>query len=98
MRDQSAYLNQVLQRYSDTISGLFYGHVHQEQFAEGYSNDSEKTAITANLAAFIAPAITPGGTRWVAKIFARSHRGLKSFFQEDIDHIAFTTLIPIRTT
>lgn len=29
LRDQSNYINQVVQRYSSTISGLFFGHTHR---------------------------------------------------------------------
>ena len=59
MRDQSAYFDQVVQRYKNTIAGQFYGHTHADEFAIGYSNYSERTAENAVSIAMIGPAMTP---------------------------------------
>ncbi|KAI0732101.1 sphingomyelin phosphodiesterase [Fomitopsis betulina] len=59
MRDQSAYFDQVVQRYRDTIAGQFYGHTHADEFAVGYANYSERTSENAVSVAMIGPAMTP---------------------------------------
>lgn len=59
MRDQSAYFDQVVQRYRTTIAGQFYGHTHADEFAVGYANYSERTAENAVSVAMIGPAMTP---------------------------------------
>ena len=59
MRDQSAYFDQVVQRYKNTIAGQFYGHTHADEFSVGYANYSERTAENAVSLAMIGPAMTP---------------------------------------
>ncbi|TFY55311.1 hypothetical protein EVJ58_g8329 [Rhodofomes roseus] len=59
VRDQSAYFDQVVQRYKHTIAGQFYGHTHADEFAIGYANYSARTAENAVSVAMIGPAMTP---------------------------------------
>ncbi|KAK6988045.1 Saposin B-type domain-containing protein [Favolaschia claudopus] len=59
MIDQSNYFDQVLQRYRNTIAGMFFGHSHKDQFEIAYSNYSAQTAENAVGVALIGPALTP---------------------------------------
>lgn len=69
MRDQSSYFDQVIQRYKNTIAGQFYGHTHADEFAIGYSNYSEQTAVNAMSVAMIGPALTPMSGNPAFKIY-----------------------------
>lgn len=35
--DQSGYFDQIIQRFDTTISALFFGHTHQDEFQISYS-------------------------------------------------------------
>ncbi|PPQ81932.1 hypothetical protein CVT25_013780 [Psilocybe cyanescens] len=59
LHDQSNYFDQVVQRYKNTIAGLFFGHTHRDEFAIAYSNYNNQTADTADGIAWIAPSLTP---------------------------------------
>ncbi|CAI7640204.1 unnamed protein product [Penicillium manginii] len=59
LHDGSNYFNQIIQRYDATIAGAFYGHTHKDEFELSYSNYTAKSAKTANVMSYIAPALTP---------------------------------------
>lgn len=61
LRNPSNYFNQVLQRYAETIAGVFAGHTHADEFEIGYSDNNNKTAATANLMTYIGGGATPNG-------------------------------------
>lgn len=57
--DGSNYFNQIIQRYEATIAATFYGHTHKDEFEIAYSNYTDKSAETATMMSYIAPALTP---------------------------------------
>lgn len=57
--DQSHYFDSIIQRFDGTVSGVFYGHTHKDEFEIAYSNYSAQSAATATMASYIAPALTP---------------------------------------
>lgn len=57
--DQSEYFDQIIQRFEATISAVFYGHTHQDEFEIAYSTPAAPAANTAVMASYIAPALTP---------------------------------------
>ncbi|KAJ3501558.1 hypothetical protein NLJ89_g9283 [Agrocybe chaxingu] len=57
--DQSNYFDQIVQRYKNTVSGQFYGHSHQDEFAIAYEDYKKQTAETADSIAWIVPSLTP---------------------------------------
>lgn len=56
----SEYATAILERFHETIAGVFFGHTHRDEFTTLYANNatviSEETAL---LTAFMAPSITP---------------------------------------
>ncbi|KZV95484.1 sphingomyelin phosphodiesterase [Exidia glandulosa HHB12029] len=58
-RDPSNYFNQLVQRYSNTIAGNFFGHSHKDQFEITYKDFNDRTAANANSVNIISPALTP---------------------------------------
>ncbi|KAG9952538.1 acid sphingomyelinase, partial [Aureobasidium melanogenum] len=57
--DASNYFNQIVTRYSATISAQFYGHTHRDEFMITYSNYTAQTSANAIDVSYIAPALTP---------------------------------------
>lgn len=57
--DQSHYFDGIVQRFEGTIAALFYGHTHKDEFEVAYSDYSGRSASTATMASYIAPALTP---------------------------------------
>lgn len=57
--DQSNYLDQVINRYSDTIAAMFFGHTHLDEFQVSYSDYDDPTADKARAVSYIAPSLTP---------------------------------------
>ncbi|KAF3771386.1 sphingomyelin phosphodiesterase [Cryphonectria parasitica EP155] len=57
--DQSYYFDTIIQRFSGTISAVFYGHTHKDEWEIAYTNYSNPTADTATMMSYIAPALTP---------------------------------------
>ncbi|KKA27026.1 hypothetical protein TD95_004352 [Thielaviopsis punctulata] len=58
-RDQSNYLNQVIERYNETIAGMFYGHTHVDQWEVSYTDYNNRNAQTAMGMSYICPSLTP---------------------------------------
>ncbi|KAJ9085646.1 hypothetical protein DSO57_1011795 [Entomophthora muscae] len=52
-------LHRIILRYSDTILGQFYGHLHYDEFEVFYSSDKKSTETAVNMG-FLAPSM---GTR-----------------------------------
>ncbi|KAM0748947.1 sphingomyelin phosphodiesterase [Meredithblackwellia eburnea MCA 4105] len=69
LRDQSNYLNQVFQRYAETIAGLFFGHTHADEFEVGYNDNVNRNASSANLVAFIGGAVTPNNGNPMYRVY-----------------------------
>lgn len=57
--DQSYYFDTLVQRFDGTISALFYGHTHKDEWELAYSDYADQTADTATMMSYIAPALTP---------------------------------------
>ncbi|KAI9657708.1 MAG: hypothetical protein M1821_002884 [Bathelium mastoideum] len=57
--DQSQYFDQIIQRFDGTISALFFGHTHKDEFEIAYSDYTNQNADTATMVSYIAPALTP---------------------------------------
>lgn len=57
--DQSYYFDTIIQRFSGTISAVFYGHTHKDEFEIAYSDYTNPTPDTATMMSYIAPALTP---------------------------------------
>lgn len=57
--DQSYYFDTIIQRFSGTISAVFYGHTHKDEFEIAYTDYSSPSADTATMMSYIAPALTP---------------------------------------
>lgn len=77
--DQSHYFDSIIQRFDGTVSGVFYGHTHKDEFEIAYSNYSAQSAATATMASYIAPALTPTS-------------GNPTFRVYDVDPITFGVL------
>ncbi|KAJ3285667.1 hypothetical protein HDU76_008103, partial [Blyttiomyces sp. JEL0837] len=62
VEDFSHLFYQIVDRYSPkTLTGLFYGHVHKDQFQVFYSIGSETNPTAANAinTAYVSPSLTP---------------------------------------
>ncbi|KAH8898539.1 sphingomyelin phosphodiesterase [Thozetella sp. PMI_491] len=59
LHDGSNYLDQIVNRYSDTIAAMFFGHTHQDHFQISYSDYASRSASNAKVASYIAPSLTP---------------------------------------
>ncbi|KAL8352542.1 hypothetical protein RB601_002727 [Gaeumannomyces tritici] len=77
--DASYYFDQIIQRYAATIAATFYGHTHKDQFMLAYSDYSNRSAATATMVSYIAPALTPTS-------------GNPTFRVYDVDPVTFAVL------
>ncbi|KAI5461391.1 Metallo-dependent phosphatase-like protein [Mariannaea sp. PMI_226] len=76
---QSNYLDQVVNRYSATISAMFFGHTHDDQFQISYSDWSNRKFSNALVASYIGPSLTPTA-------------GMPAFRVYDVDPVTFAVL------
>ncbi|GAM83788.1 hypothetical protein ANO11243_017780 [Dothideomycetidae sp. 11243] len=79
LHDGSNYFNQIITRYSKTISGLFFGHTHIDQFEIAYSDYTAQSAENAIAMSYITPSMTPTS-------------GPPAFRVYDIDPVTFGVL------
>ncbi|TLD11737.1 hypothetical protein PspLS_11811 [Pyricularia sp. CBS 133598] len=77
--DSSYYFDQIIQRYDATIAATFYGHTHKDQFEIAYSDYNSKSASTATMVSYVAPALTPTS-------------GNPTFRVYDVDPVSFAVL------
>ncbi|KAG6261344.1 hypothetical protein E4U49_004001 [Claviceps purpurea] len=59
IQHSSNMFNQITSRFSDTISAMFFGHTHYDQYQISYKDGQSQTAGNASVISFIAPSITP---------------------------------------
>ena len=59
LHDGSNYFDQIVNRYSAIIAGLFSGHTHKDEFELAYSDYKQQTASNAVAMSYTAPAMTP---------------------------------------
>lgn len=79
LRDGSNYLDQVVNRYSETIKAMFFGHTHRDHFEISYSNYSNRQSSNAVAMSYICPALTPTS-------------GMPSFRVYEVDPVTFAVL------
>jgi sphingomyelin phosphodiesterase len=77
--DASNYLDQIINRYSNTIAALFFGHTHVDHFELSYSNYTHQTYQNAAAMSYIAPSLTPTS-------------GMPAFRVYDVDPVTFAVL------
>lgn len=58
-RDGSNYFDQIVNRYSNTIAAMFFGHTHVDHFEITYSDYSKRSFANAKAMSYIAPSLTP---------------------------------------
>lgn len=78
-RDGSNYFDQIVNRYSSTIAGLFFGHTHVDHFEITYSDYSKRNFANAKAMSYIAPSLTPTS-------------GMPSFRVYEVDPVTFGVL------
>ncbi|KAG5914306.1 hypothetical protein E4U61_005896 [Claviceps capensis] len=59
IQHSSNMFNQITSRFSHTISAMFFGHTHLDQYQISYKDGQQQTAGNASVISFIAPSITP---------------------------------------
>jgi sphingomyelin phosphodiesterase len=57
--DYSASFDEIVQRYHETIAGMFWGHTHRDQFEISYKNYTHQTADGAVAVSYITSSLTP---------------------------------------
>ena len=57
--DTSNYLDQIVNRYSNTIAALFFGHTHVDEFQISYSDYNSQTYQSAEAMSYVMPSMTP---------------------------------------
>ncbi|KAK5993465.1 mRNA degradation protein [Cladobotryum mycophilum] len=77
------YFDQVVNRYSSTIAGMFFGHTHADHFEVSYSNYSSNYTLRnvkdASMVSYICPSLTPMS-------------GMPAFRVYDVDPVTFAVL------
>jgi sphingomyelin phosphodiesterase len=57
--DGSTYFDSIVNRYSATIAGMFWGHTHTDQWEVSYANYSARSADGATGMSYVVPSLTP---------------------------------------
>ncbi|KAI1342139.1 putative acid sphingomyelinase [Xylariaceae sp. FL0016] len=57
--DHSRYFDSLVNRFSDTIAAMFFGHTHRDEFQISYANYSDCAHSNALATSYIAPSLTP---------------------------------------
>ncbi|KAI0403238.1 Metallo-dependent phosphatase-like protein [Xylaria palmicola] len=57
--EASNHFDQIVNRYEATITAMFFGHTHVDEFEISYSNYSQRTSDKAVAMSFIGPSLTP---------------------------------------
>lgn len=57
--DGSNYFDQIVNRYSNTIAAMFFGHTHVDHFEISYSDYSKRNFANAKAMTYISPSLTP---------------------------------------
>lgn len=57
--DASYTFDQIVDRYTDTIAAMFFGHTHLDQFELHYSDYVDRTYADARAISYIAPSLAP---------------------------------------
>jgi sphingomyelin phosphodiesterase len=59
LHDPSNRFDQIVNRYSDTIAGMFFGHTHKDEFEISYSDYESRSYANAVGFSYIMPSLTP---------------------------------------
>ncbi|KAI1484656.1 sphingomyelin phosphodiesterase [Biscogniauxia mediterranea] len=57
--DWSNYFDQIVNRYSETIAAMFFGHSHLDEFEITYADYAQRTHTNARVTSYVAPSLTP---------------------------------------
>lgn len=57
--DQSNGFDQVVNRFSNTIAAMFFGHTHKDEFQISYSNYAARSYSNAVAYSYVMPSLTP---------------------------------------
>ncbi|KAE8147116.1 Metallo-dependent phosphatase-like protein [Aspergillus avenaceus] len=79
LHDYSHYLDRIINRYSNTIVALFFGHTHTDLFQISYPDYSARSADTASAIGYVTPSMTPDS-------------GAPAFRIYDVDPVTFAVL------
>ena len=77
--DGSNYFDQIVNRYTDTIAAMFWGHTHQDQWEVSYSDYTNQNFNTASAFGWIMPSMTPTS-------------GMPAFRVYNVDPVTFAVL------
>jgi sphingomyelin phosphodiesterase len=59
LHDPSNGFDQIVNRFSDTIAGMFFGHTHKDEFEISYSDYDSRSYSNAVGYSYIMPSLTP---------------------------------------
>ncbi|OAR05756.1 hypothetical protein LLEC1_06786, partial [Akanthomyces lecanii] len=59
LHDGSHSFDQIVNRYSDTIAAMFFGHTHVDHFELHYADYDDRSHQNARAVSYIAPSLTP---------------------------------------
>lgn len=59
LHEYSDYFDRIVNRYSGTISAMFFGHTHTDRFQLSYSDYHHRNADTATMMGYVTPSLTP---------------------------------------
>ncbi|ATY60770.1 Sphingomyelin phosphodiesterase [Cordyceps militaris] len=79
LHDGSNAFDAIVNRFSDTIAAMFFGHTHVDHFQLHYANYTARNFDSARVMSYIAPALTPTS-------------GMPSFRVYDVDPVTFAVL------
>lgn len=68
--DGSNYFDQIVNRYSNTIAAMFFGHTHFDEFQISYADYSNKSHANALATSYIAPSLTPTSGHPAFRVYA----------------------------
>ena len=100
-RDQSNYLDQIVNRYEATIAAMFFGHTHRDEFQLSYSDNAKKSFRSAITTSFIGPSLTPTSGNPSFRVYEVDPETFAvmdaTTYMADMDNAAFQTTGPVWT-
>lgn len=61
--DATTSIDRIVNRYSDSIRAMFFGHTHSDHFQITYSDYANRTAANARVTSYINPSLVPASGR-----------------------------------
>ncbi|KAI1135224.1 putative acid sphingomyelinase [Hypoxylon sp. FL0543] len=68
--DGSNYFDQIVNRYSETIAAMFFGHTHFDEFQISYADYSNRSHANALAISYVAPSMTPTSGHPAFRVYA----------------------------